>query len=117
MKRIIFLVLVIFFSAQVHAGKVAQATGEIYKVMSFTKGYNNYNVNDTGLFTFYMDTLPPACNSKERRVSISTDHPLYQTVVSTILMARASNMPVTVWYIDTCSQRSNSWDFAVIEIN
>ena len=63
-----------------------------------------------------MDELSGACTSGEKRIAISTDHPLYDSVLSMALSAKISNSKVKVMHLSTCSSRSNAWDFAAIEI-
>ncbi len=115
MKKLIFLLLLII-SFEAYSANVLKATGQISKIRTFAKNYTTYDINDVGLTVIYVDTLTGACDSDEKRVAISTDHPLYQSVVSKALMAKASNLEIEVWHLDTCTQRNNAWDFGLIDL-
>ena len=108
--------LLITFSWFSFSANVLKTSGYISKTRTFAKNLTSYNVNDTGLFVIYMDSLGGACGTHEKRVAISSDHPLYQTVVSTALAAKASKAKIELWHLDTCSQRYNAWDFALIDL-
>lgn len=63
-----------------------------------------------------VEGLAPACGSGTPRIAIPLGHPMYQTVVSMVLSAQAQNKPLTFGYLDTCTYRGNSWDFATVDI-
>jgi len=116
MFKIIAFILFPLISLQVHSANTVQTTGYISKIRTFSNGATTYNTNDIGITNIYVDSLAGACGSNEKRVAIGTDHPLYQSVISMALMAKASNLEIEIWYLDTCTVRTNSWDFRLIEI-
>lgn len=116
MFKIIAFILFPLISLQVHSANTVQTTGYISKIRTFSNGATTYNTNDIGITNIYVDSLAGACGSNEKRVAIGTDHPLYQSVISMALMAKASNLEIELWHLDTCTVRTNSWDFRLIEL-
>ena len=114
--RKVLIILLTLISFEAFSANVIKATGQITKIRTFAKNYTTYNINDVGLTTIYVTSLEGACGSNQSRVVISTDHPLYQTVISKALMAKASNLTVEIWHLDTCSQRGIAWDFGLLEL-
>ena len=114
--KIIAFILFPLISLQVHSANTVQTTGYISKIRTFTSGTATYNTNDIGITNIYVDSLAGACGSNEKRVAISTDHALYESVISMALMAKASNLEIEIWHLGTCTIRSNSWDFRLIEL-
>lgn len=97
--------------------EVTKVQGKVTNVWFFASNWSTYNAADVGLAAIYIDSedLLPGCGEGgSERVVISTDHPLYDSVVSFALVAKTTGATVELWHLDTCSQRSNSWDFAVI---
>ena len=119
MKQIvsIFLTVLVTFSTSAIAGST-KVQGKVSEVWLFSKNYSTYNVNDVGLANIYLEgsVIEPACGTGARRVVISTDHPLYQSVVSMALMAKQTGKTVEIWHLDTCTQRSSSWDFGLMRL-
>jgi len=114
--KLTLFILLPLMSIQVHAANTIRTTGYISKIRSFSNGASTYNTNDIGITNIYVDSLAGACGSNEKRIVIGTDHPLYQSVVSMALMAKASNLEIEIWHLDTCTVRTNSWDFRLIEL-
>lgn len=92
--------------------------GKISKIQFFTNDWGTYNEADSALAVFYMDpALPKACDTGEKRVAIGVNHPLYQSVVSSLLAAKISGTDVKIKYVKACTARSNSWDFGYLLLN
>lgn len=111
-----FFIILIFFSSTVFAD-ITQVRGEVTDIYLFTKNLAKYDVNDVGLAAIYInspDLLPGCGSSGSKRVIISTDHPLYQSVISLALTAKTTGKKVEIWHLNTCTQRYNSWDFSLI---
>ena len=71
-----------------------------------------FPVQGGGAVVLYMDELQPACaEGNPGRVLISTDHPLFNAVLSTALAAKTTKDLVEIGYVDQCSTLSNAWDF------
>ena len=115
MKKILFLVM--FLVSGACYSDVLLVRGKINKVKVFSPTFGTYNVDDFGFAMLYMDELPVACGSNERRVGITTDHPLFEAVLSTALTAKATRSDVVLGYIDSCSIKNNAWDFSVLDLN
>lgn len=103
------------FSTFSDAG-VVQRTGKVKEIWLFSNNYDSYSTNETGVAIIYMDELDGACNTPEKRVAISSDHPQYKAVVAAALQAKALSAPVELWYVDKCTVRYNAWDFALFRI-
>jgi len=87
----LFIILMLF-SSNVFA-EIKQIKGEVTDIDLFAKTPSKYDVNDVGLAAIYInspDLLPGCGNSGEKRVIISTDHPLYQSVISLALTAKTT---------------------------
>ena len=92
-------------------------SGNVTKLRMFKSDYQTYLGGGVGILTFYVDTLSGACGSNEKRIAISTDHPLYETVFSTVLAAKVSGTSITVNHLETCSQRGSTWDFGILDLD
>ncbi|MCE2027959.1 hypothetical protein [Sessilibacter corallicola] len=115
MKRF-FLLLVLAISAAPSFAQTTRVTGLISDIWFFSNNFSTYNqAGDTALAVFYIDSpeLLPACGDGPPRIAISTDHPLYDSVVSAALAAKISQKRVQMWHLPTCNIRENSWDFAL----
>jgi len=110
--KIVILTLLLSFTAQ---AEVIKASGKVKEVWLFSKNYTTYNPNDVGLALIYMGTLTGACDTGYKRIAISTDHSLYQSVVSTALTAKTTGATITLWHLSTCNLRSSAWDFGLIK--
>ena len=66
-----------------------------------------------GIF-IYIEGIPKGCGLGEKRVAIGSNHPLFTTVVQMALSAKETNQTVEIWYLNTCSDRNGSWDFAAM---
>ncbi len=91
-------------------------TGKVTDIRVFSKNYGTYSVSDTGMAVVYVEGLAGACGTNEGRIAITSDHPLYQSVLSIALAAKMSQSDVEVAYIDKCTQRPSAWDFAVLRL-
>lgn len=113
MKKVLFVVLVIVVSKGAFAGSI---TGAVTQVGTALDSWGTPDVNQKGVFTFNVGGLPKACGSGYGRIVIPTDHPLYNTVVSMVLSAQAQKRSVIANYLNSCTYRSNSWDFGTLSI-
>lgn len=111
--RIIFLIVICMFSITVHAAKYS-ATGVVQDIKMFSENPNIYNTEQLGRVFIYLNELPKACASNEKRIAISSNHPLFDSVLSVALVSKTTQTPVEIWYLDSCSQRSNAWDFSIM---
>ena len=115
MNKIIFLLVLFFaFNTNSFAGDL---TGNVSAIRFFTTSWTSYNDTDIGLAVIYMTpSLPAACGSGDGRVAIRVAHPLYNSIVSAALAAKATNQTVKITYLNNCSILSSAWDFGVLEI-
>jgi len=112
-----FVTSILFvLSANVSSADIATHSGKITQIGAFPHNYGTYNENEKGRLTIYIDGIPPGCESGLPRVVIGVDHPIYDSVLSIALMAKASQTEVTVTYFKECTIRGNSWDLANLVI-
>lgn len=111
LKVVVFLAL---FIPSVASAKSVTVSGYVKKLDLHTHNWQNYNVNDTGFASIYLDELPIACGTGLKRVVIHSTHPLFPTVISTLLAAKIANKKVHITYLDSCQTRSGAWDFGYI---
>lgn len=96
----------------VQGAEMSSQIGKITDIVSFPKSYGQYSESEKGLLGIYVEGLPKACGSGNTRVVIGVDHPIYQSVLSMALYAKASGSQVKVQYFESCTLRSDSWDLA-----
>lgn len=108
-KFIPILLFVLPFVAS--AGTVS---GKIHSINIHLDNWNTVDLSQNGVFMFTIESLPGACDSGQRRIAIKTNHPLYDTIVSTVLSAQAQSKPVTVNYLEQCTFRGSAWDFGTL---
>ena len=117
MKAFFSGIFISLFVSPAFSGTVT-VSGAVTDIWMFSGSYTSYNPNDIGLANIYLDSadLEPACGVEgaPRRIAISTDHPLYNSVVSLALMAKTTGKKVQIWHLETCTLRSSSWDFGLI---
>jgi len=94
----------------------AEIKGKVQRVWTHSSAYSTYDTTSPGLFMVAISGMPKACGHVHGfgRFVIDESHPLYETVVSIVLSAKATNSDVWVNYLDTCNIRFNSWDFGSI---
>lgn len=99
-KFFIFLLINFIFTSAAFAGTV-------YKegVVTSLKMFGD-------VFIIYVDTVDtPACASGAKRVAIKNNDPIYSTVVSAALTAKATGAKIQIGYHEQCVNNSTSWDF------
>lgn len=103
----------ISFAARIHI------TGDIDNIQINGQNFDPYSPTGNAVLFIWMDELPIACGNSNgfKRMVITSDHPAYQSVLSIALTAQATQKPVTVSYIDECTQWSSAWDFATLKID
>ncbi|GAB1624090.1 hypothetical protein AAOGI_41400 [Agarivorans albus] len=109
----LFLMLLIF-SAQPLA--IESAVGVVQKVKVFSLPPDRYNPNDQAMLAIYVNELPGACGSNEKRIAIGSAHPLFDAVTSIAMVSKTTKTKAVVGYLGSCSIRSNAWDFSFIEL-
>lgn len=116
MKKVFFVLLVM--CSFVEAADVLTVKGKITNVATHADAYATYDVGRKGLFFIFMDELDKACGSAGgfKRAVISEDHPLYNTVVSMALTAHTTQKNVSLSFLNECTIRGNSWDFAILSV-
>lgn len=117
MIRSFAFLLFFAFSSSVLGAEVKTHVGKVTKVAAFPHAYGNYDENQKGRLTIYVEGLPNGCNTGHPRVVIGVDHPLHDSVLSIALMAKATGKEVTLAYFDDCTIRSESWDLAYITLH
>ncbi|MBF6058938.1 hypothetical protein [Thiomicrorhabdus heinhorstiae] len=115
MKQLLFLIVFGLLSFSVKA-EVVKVQGYVTDIWLFSKNYTTYDANDVGLANIHIDSpqLQPACGSGARRIAISTDHPLYSSVMSMALTAKSTHKKIEMWHLGKCTLRSTSWDFGLV---
>lgn len=93
-----------------------KVTGKVTQIVTFASSYSTYSENSRGLTGIYVEGLPEGCGAGTKRVLIGVDHPNYQTVLSLALTAHSTGKKVSIAYVDTCTLRAGSWDFAYITL-
>lgn len=114
MLRIALWLLALCFCCDALAAKT-NSTGVVTKIRMFSNP-DKYDPSARGYAFIYLDQLPGACGSAEKRVAISTDHPLYPSVLSIAVVSKTTGSPIDLWYLDQCTLRGNAWDFSYIEL-
>lgn len=92
------------------------ATGIVKKIRVFSATPEPYNTSSKGLAHVYLNELPGACESDEKRVVIDSSHPLFQSFLSIAMVSKTTKTPVNIGYQSTCNLRGNAWDFGLIEL-
>lgn len=110
------LMLVCGFLPVTVYSEVHRVTGKVTRIVTFSKSYSTYSETSPGLTAIYVEGLPAGCGSGSARVVIGVDHPVYQTAIALALTAYTTKQDVSLDYVDTCTQRSGSWDFAYITL-
>lgn len=100
MKIIIGIGFLVFCFASNSFGATVTRTGKITSVKMFSN-----------VFVIYVDNLDPACGGSHKRVAIRENDPLFATIVSTALTAKATGAEVEMGYLDQCTKNGNAWDF------
>ena len=118
MYKVIFFVLMFLCVGGTAIAASTSHEGKIKEVWVFSDNWGTYTEsNNYGIVGIYMDPpLPKGCGTGDIRVAVSSKHPIYKSVLSTALAAKALGATVQVYYLDTCTVRSNSWDFGFIKI-
>ena len=107
--------MITVFTSNTHA-QVTHVQGKITRIQIFNSNYGNYNTTGKGYIGFFMSELTPACGTGLKRVIISNDHPLFNTVLSAALTAKTTGKEIEFWHTGKCTLRSNSWDFALFQV-
>lgn len=103
-------------SANSFCTELGSHKGTITQIAAFPHDYGKYDENQKGRLTLFIEGLPPGCGDGLPRVVIGVDHPMYDSVLSIALLAKASETKVSVAYFKECTLRENSWDLANITI-
>jgi hypothetical protein len=97
------------------------ATGAITEIQTHSASRNPYNTNSLGWTFIYMDELPisngAGCGTGQNRVIITSDHPLYNTVVALATAAKLSGGLVTLHYLEECTIVTNAWNFSIMIVH
>ena len=110
LKKFVFIITFLLASI-VNAATVSTHEGLVTNIVAFPHSYGSYSENAKGLLAIYVEGLPRGCDTGEKRVVISTDHPLHDSALSIALMAKASSKKVKIAYFNECTIRPESWDF------
>lgn len=116
MFRIMLFVVFVFSSLTVWAVPEKAVQGKVLQILSHTKARNPYDVSSLGMVVLFIDTLPGACNTNNKRVAVGTDHPLFETVLSIALSAQAQSKTIELGYLESCIVHHNAWDFSYIRL-
>ncbi|SMF25128.1 hypothetical protein SAMN02745866_01668 [Alteromonadaceae bacterium Bs31] len=116
MSKSLIFILIMLTSLSVSSGTY---TGKVEKINLHGDGWGTYNPNDLGVLSLHLIGMPKACGKEDglNRVVITSDHVLFQSVVSVALAAKLSDKNVTINYLDSCNIRSGAWDFGFISIS
>ncbi len=117
-RKVLFFFMLCLFSSMYFSAPTGH-TGTISKVTFFGGDWGTYNESDDAVMVFYMSpSLPSPCgvSAYDGRIVIGVKHPLYDSVVSTVLAAKMSGSTVDVTYLTSCTKRYNSWDFGYIAL-
>ena len=100
MKKIFIIVATLIFVSNQAVAATISRTGKVTSVKMFSD-----------VFVIYVDTVDNACGGNHNRVAIKDSDPLFSTVVSTALTAKATGATVEIGYLDQCTKNGISWDF------
>ncbi|MEW6996022.1 hypothetical protein AADZ84_17455 [Colwelliaceae bacterium MEBiC 14330] len=109
----LFLILIPF---EVFAVTEKHVAGNLTQILTHTNSRNPYDATKLGVVFLYVGNLPGACESNSKRVAISSEHPLFDTVTSIALSAQAQKKTVLIGYLETCTLNSKAWDFSYIRM-
>ena len=115
--RFFILFILTFFSVASYA-EVFTYEGYIEKVEVHADNWKEYNENDIGILSIWMEGMPKSCNDTNgyNRTVIRSSHNLYDSVLSVVLAAKLANKKVKLTYLDTCNTRFRAWDFGYISL-
>ncbi|MDO6423515.1 hypothetical protein [Saccharophagus degradans] len=113
MKLLILLSVLLFSSS---ALSLDYAVGKVKKIRLFSMTSEPYNTTTKGLAMVYIDELPGACATTEKRIAIDSSHPLFESFLALALVSKSTGTPVNIGYQSTCNLRGNAWDFGLIEL-
>lgn len=99
-----------------NAYSIEYSVGVVERIKTFSASPDTYNPANMGYAMIYLNGVEGACGTEENRVAISSDHPLFNTVVSMAMVSKATKTKVSIGHLGVCSLRTNAWDFAVIEL-
>ena len=85
-----------------HAASAAVVNGKILNVGFHLLNRASLDYNQEGVAQITVAGLPPACGSGERRVVISTNNPLYNSMVSAAL----TTLPYSGLLVEITTRRS-----------
>lgn len=123
MKKIFlkFIICVLFsvWIGQASAVEPIIHTGKVSKIMVLPKTYQSYSTTTESLTMIFVEGLPKSCNQENgmARVAIGTNHSAHNTALALALSAHASGKTVKIAYLNSCTLRSNAWDFSYLYIN
>ncbi len=115
MKKGALLFILFFVSNFVFSASII---GKVEKIDVHGNSWGNYNPNDLGVLSLYIEGMPKSCNDPNgnNRVVITSDHPLFNSVLSIALAAKMSGRNLYVQYLDTCNTRAGAWDFGYVSL-
>lgn len=95
-----------------------QVEGLVTRIILHSEDYPTYDETKVGYLQIYMDELPtpngPGCNNGIKRVAIRSSHPLFAAVHAAVLAAQTTGKPIKLTYLEECTLRTSSWDFALL---
>ena len=111
--KVLIALMAIVLPALSQAGSF---TGNVQKIDIHSDHWNTYDPTDLGFLSLYIEGMPVSCGQSNglNRVVITTDHPLFESVLSVALTAKATASKLKVHYLDTCNTRDAAWDFGYI---
>jgi hypothetical protein len=105
------------FWAYAAVADVLTVTGKVTRIVTFATSYSTYSESYRGLTGIYVEGLPAGCGAgTTKRVLIGVNHPNYQTALSLALTAHSTGKKVSIGYVNACTLRGGSWDFAHITL-
>ncbi len=115
MKRLKYVLALccIMFNAQAFS-EMKLKTGKIVQIMILPSTYDIYDSNSESYTMLYVEGLDKACLKEDgiARVSIGSKHAAHDAVLALALSAHATGNDVKIAYLNSCTLKSNSWDFS-----
>jgi hypothetical protein len=110
------LILTLFLSVNSYSGSYS---GKVQQIDLHADKWGVYNPDDKGILSLYLVGMPKSCGEEGglNRVVITSDHPLFQSVISIALTAKISDKNLTIHYLDSCNTRSRAWDFGFVSFS
>lgn len=116
-RTLAFLCTLLWFSAGTGAAALPSITGQITLLRILADGPAGYSETDEAILLIYVAGIPLACGSSPARVAIGSDHPMYESILSTATTAYTAGRDVQLFWREECTAFSTAWDLHALDMN